>query len=110
MQFNEYIFTQEYLDWIYNIENIEDNYDVEYTDLPEEEIKNQIGLGYLFDNLVFEKGFPCEEEESFFSKASVYFSIKDKFFKLSSMNGQGRAESLRLLTKEEDKKKCKPLI
>ena len=113
MQFDEYIFTQEDLDWIYNTENIEDNYDVEYTDLPKEEIENQIGLGYLFDSLICEKGFPYEyeeEEKSFFPKANVYFSIKDKFFKLSSTNGLGRAESLKLLTKEEDKKKCKPLI
>ena len=111
MQFDEYIFTQEYLDWIYNTENIEDNYDVEYTDLPKEEIENQIGLGYLFDSLIFDKGFPYEyEEKFFFPEANVYFSIKDKFFKLSSTNGLGRSESLKLLTKEEDKKKCKPLI
>ena len=103
-------FKQEYLDWIYNTENIEDNYDVEYTDLPKEEIENQIKLGYLFDSLIFEKDFFYEEEDGYFPKANVYFSIKDKFFKLSSVNGQGRAESLKLLTKEEDKKKCKPLI
>jgi len=103
-------FKQEYLDWIYNTENIKDNYDVEYTDLPEEEIKNQIELGHLFDSLIFEKDFFYEEEDGYFSKANVYFSIKDKFFKLSSVNGQGRAESLELLTKEEDKKKCRPLI
>lgn len=103
-------FKQEYLDWIYNTENIEDNYDVEYTDLPKEEIENQIKLGHLFDNLIFEEDFPYEEEDGYFPKANVYFSIKDKFFKLSSTNGLGRAESLELLTKEEDKKKCKPLI
>lgn len=103
-------FEQKYLDWIYNIENIEDNYDVEYTDLPEEEIENQIKLGHLFDSLIFEEGFPYEEEDGYFPKANVYFSIKDKFFKLSSTNGLGRSESLELLTKEEDKKKCKPLI
>lgn len=103
-------FKQEYLDWIYKTENIEDNYDVEYTDLPKEEIENQIELGHLFDNLIIEKDFPYEEEDGYFPKASVYFSIKDKFFKLSSTNGLGRAESLELLTKEEDKKKCKPLI
>lgn len=102
-------FKQEYLDWIYNTENVEDNYDVEYTNLPKEEIENQIKLGYLFDNLIFKTDFFYEEEDGYFPKASVYFSIKDKFFKLSSRTGQGRAESLELLTKEEDKKKCKPL-
>ena len=101
---------KEYLNWIYNTENVEDNYDVEYTNLPKEEIENQIKLGYLFDNLILEKGFFYEIEDGYFPKASVYFSIKDKFFKLSSTNGFGRAESLELLTKEEDKEKCKPLI
>lgn len=106
----EKVLTDDYLNWIYNKENIDDNYDIEYDEtLTEEEKNNRIALNVLFNKLL-DQGFPYEDEESDFCSASIYFSIKDKYFKLNCTIGLGISDKLTLLTKDEDKKKCKVLI
>lgn len=102
---------KEYLNWIYNIENINSNYNIEYNDnLSEDEIKKYIALSILFKALYHSYNFFYEYNPiSYFHEENIYFSIKNKCFKLTIHNGQGNEEQLILLTLAEECKKCLPI-
>ena len=99
---------KEYLNWIYNIENIDSNYDIEYNDnLSEDEIEKYIALSVLFKALYNSYNFFYEYNPiPYFPEENIYFSIKDKYFKLTTRHGQGNEEQLTLLTSTEERKKC----
>ncbi len=122
----------DYLNWIYKTENVEYNDDIEYDErFSEEEAHNRIRLGELFDELLRNDDFPVEyvkeeveyadeegieeeyedeDEDELFESYAIYFSIKDKYFKLISTRGFGRNESLELLTEQGDKEKCRAIL
>lgn len=117
----------DYLNWIYKTENVEYNDDIEYDErFSEEEAHNRIRLGELFDELLRNDDFPVEcveeeieyadeegieeDEDELFESYAIYFSIKDKYFKLISTHGFGRNESLELLTEQKDKEKCRVIL
>lgn len=120
----------DYLNWIYKTENVEYNDDIEYDErFSKEEAHNRIRLGELFDELLRNDDFPVEyvkeeveyadeegieeeyeDEDELFESYAIYFSIKDKYFKLISTHGFGRNESLELLTEQEDKEKCRAIL